>query len=197
MKKDNEKPEGWEETLGDLIRAKFNYENCNTALKKKFGEPGAIGGDVYRAYKAKIDGGAKVDEKLDEMRKQKHIKKSKGKPAWNKQKQSASDNSKLAEIINMGLYQGMFPLCATQQLTQEHIQEVNPGGAIVATINYYFPEAKLEHPLITLGIRIVILYIKFKSICGSLKKPLKRELQYEGAPKPGGLKPGKMTEHRS
>jgi len=32
------KPEGWLETLDDLIRANFNYENANLALKKRFGD---------------------------------------------------------------------------------------------------------------------------------------------------------------
>lgn len=194
MNKD--KPEGWEEAIDDLIRAKFNYADCNTALKKKFGDVGAIGGDVYRARKEIIDGGAKADEKLGELHEQKRVKTSKPKPApvWTKQKQQAADSSKLAEIINMGLYQGMMPFCATQQLEQKHVAEVNPGGAVVASINYYFPEAKLDHPLVTLGIRVVIMYIKFKSVCGKLQKT-KDPVPMQGG-KPGGLKPGLVTTHR-
>ena len=189
------KPDGWLETLDDLIRANFNYENANLALKKKFGDKGTLGGPDYRKRKSEILGGEKVDEKIDELGEKKHIKKSKPKPQWSKQKQSAADTSKLAQIINMGLYQGILPFCANKELKEAHVQEINPGGAIVANISYYFPESKLEHPLVMLGIRVVILYIKFKSVCGKIEK-VKGDLLHLGGGK-DGLKPGMKTEKRT
>ena len=193
-----DKPEGWEDTLDDLIRAKFNYVNANLALKKKFGDAGAVGGDIYREHKMKLDGGAKVDEKLDEIGGRKQVKKPKVKPVWTKQKQSAADTSKLAQIINMGIYQGMMPFCANQELKEEHIQEINPGGAVVANISYFFPESKLEHPLVMLGIRVVILYIKFKSVCGKMQKAKDNVMHLgktQGAAQ--GIKPGMKTDKRT
>jgi hypothetical protein len=189
------KPEGWEETLDDLIRAKFSYEDANNALKKKYGDEGTLGGDIYREHKTKLFGGDKVDEKLDNLGTQKRIKKPKLKPPWTKQKQSAADSSKLAQIINMGFYQGMLPFCANHELKEEHVQEINPGGAIIANITYYFPESKLEHPLVMLGIRVIILYIKFKSVCGRIQKTVGRENSESGSAT-GGLKPGMKTERR-
>lgn len=194
-----DKPEGFEETLADLIRAKFNYENANAALKKKFGNAkGALDGSIYREVKNKLTGGEKVDEKIDELGARKQPReakpKAKAKPAWTKQKQSASDSSKLAKILNLGIFQAMMPFCANQQLREEHVQEVNPGGAVVANISYYFPDTNLEHPLVLLGIRVVILYIKFKSVCGRVQKAVK------GEPQVGtmhGLKPGMQTSHRT
>ena len=94
----------------------------------------------------------------------------------------------------MGLYQGILPFCENRELTEAHVQEINPGGAIVANISYYFPESKLEHPLVMLGIRVVILYIKFKSVCGKIQRV--REVSSVGGGK-GGLKPGMKTETRA
>lgn len=192
---ETEKLEGWNDTVDDLIRAKFDYENCNAGLKKKYGDEGAIGGSEYRERKAKIDGGAKTDEKLKEVGERKRVKtpKPKAAPVWDKKKQVAADSSKLAEIINMGLYQGIKPFCATQQLEQEHVQEVNPGGAVVATINYYFPATNLDHPLVTLGMRVVILYIKFKAVCGKLQKG--KDPAVQGTPM-SGIKSGIKTTIR-
>jgi hypothetical protein len=187
------KIEGWEDTLDDLIRANFNYENTNTALKKKYGDVGAISGDRYRKRKTILTGGDNVDEKLDDLGARKRPAKKKSLPAWSQGKQKTADGSKLAQIVNMGIYQGMMPFCGNRELKEEHVQEINPGGAIVANINYYFPEQKLDHPLVLLGIRVVILYIKFKSICGGIKKG-------KGSPQPMapqmGLKAGLKTDMR-
>jgi len=188
------RPEGWEETLDDLIRARFNYENANAALKKKYGDAGALGGDTYREHKNKLSGGQLVDEKIEELAKEKRPKKAKNSPVWTKKKQQEADTSKLAQIVNMGIYQGMMPFCKNQQLKEEHVQEINPGGAIVANISYFFPESKLEHPLVMLGIRVVILYIKFKSVCGRMKET-KDNILHMGKTKEG-LKPGMKTDTR-
>jgi hypothetical protein len=188
----DDKPKGWAETVNDLIRANFDYQSTNLALKKKFGEAGAIGGDIYRQFKDKITGGAKVDEKIDDLGARKRPAKKKTLPAWSSGKQKAADGSKLAQIVNMGIYQGMMPFCENHELKEEHVQEINPGGAIVANINYYFPEQKLDHPLVLLGIRVVILYIKFKSICGGIKKG--KAPQQMGQQM--GLKAGLKTEMR-
>jgi len=187
-----EKPEGWEDTLNDLIRANFNYENTNLALKKKYGDAGAVGGDTYRIYKSKLTGGNKIDEKLDDLGTRKQVKSKKSLPAWSTGKQKAADGSKLAQIVNMGIYQGMMPFCESKQLREEHVQEINPGGAIVANINYYFPETKLDHPVVLLGVRMVILYVKFKSVCGNIRKG---NIPQSGTTQQG-LKPGMQTDRR-
>jgi hypothetical protein len=189
----DDKPKGWAETVNDLIRANFDYQSTNLALKKKFGETGAIGGDIYRQFKDKITGGDKVDEKIDDLGARKQASKKKALPAWSSGKQKAADGSKLAQIVNMGIYQGMMPFCENRELKEEHVQEINPGGAIVANINYYFPEQKLDHPLVLLGIRVVILYIKFKSICGGITKG--KASQQPIGPQMG-LKAGLKTEMR-
>lgn len=190
------RPIGWIDMLDDLINSNKTYEDVNKALKKQFGdENGTLSGVDYRKRKAELVGGAGVDEGLEGLRERKQVKKEpKPKPNWSKQKQTVADSSKLASIINMGIYQGAFPFCANKELKQEHIQEINPGGAVVATLNYYFPEAKLEHPLVTLGIRVVILYIKFKSVCSKVKETKDKTLSF-GASK-DGLKPGMKTERR-
>ena len=191
------KPEGWIETLDDLIRANFNYEDTNIALKKKFGDKGTLGGPDYRSRKSELLGGEKVDEKIDELGERKRIKKPKPSPPWSKQKQTVADGSTLAKVINVGVYQGMLPFCENHELKEEHVQEINPGGAIVANITYFFPESKLEHPLVMLGIRVVILYIKFKSVCSKVHEKVNSKGEYPPITKPGqGLKPGMKTDMR-
>ena len=70
---------------------------------------------------------------------------------------------------------------------------MNPGGAVVATISFYFPEQKMDHPLVILGIRIVIMYVKFKSVCSRAQKAV-GDISHVGAGK--GLKPGMKTDVR-
>jgi len=186
--------EEWKSTLDDLIRANFDYRDTNIALKKKYGDANAVSGEKYRERKDKITGGAKVDEKIDDLGERKRVKKPKKPPVWTKQKQTQADASTLAKIINMGVYQGILPFCENHELKEEHVQEINPGGAIVANINYFFPESKLEHPLVMLGIRAVILYIKFKSVCGRIKKAKDNVVTLgKGG---SGLKPGIKTDTR-
>jgi hypothetical protein len=188
--------EKWKGTLDDLIRAKFNYENANIALKKKYGDNYAVSGKKYRERKNELVGGEKVDEKIDELGERKRVKKPKSKPAWSKQKQTVADNSTVAKLLNAGIHQGIMPFCANRELKEESIQEINPGGAIVANITYFFPESKLEHPLVTLGIRIIILYIKFKSVCGRIQRKVKEGPSTMGGEGKGGLKPGMQTDRR-
>jgi hypothetical protein len=193
-----DRPAGWEQTVKDLISANFDYENTNAALKKKFSDIGLIGSAEYRRLKAAITGGAKADEKIHELGEQKRVKKAKKLPEWDKKKQAQADGSALAHIINSGVYQGMMPFCATQNLKEEDVQEINPGGAIVANVNYYLPDTKLEHPLVLLGIRIVILYLKFKSVCSEIKEVAGKSgggaHGLAGATQ--GLKPGMKTDMR-
>lgn len=190
----NEKPIGWDKMLDDLINSNKNYEDANAMLKEQFGDEGTLSGAAYRERKTKLTGGAEVDEKIENLRERKQVKKEKVKPVWSKQKQSAADNSKLAQIINMGIYQGIFPFCANKELAESDVQEINPGGAVVANISYYFPESKLEHPLIMLGIRVVILYVKFKAVCGKIEKTTGKILTLGKSNE--GLKSGAKTERR-
>ena len=199
------KPIGWHNMLKDLINANKNYEDTNATLKKQFGSAGTLSGNTYRELKSELTGGEKVDEKIGEMKERlRQPTKEKKLPPWTKQKQTAADTSKLAEIINMGIFQGMMPFCANKKLEEQHVQEVNPGGAIVANISYYFPEQKLDHPLVLLGIRVVLLYIKFKSVCGKIADVRDKGLPFTKPEDPlkigrkvdDGLKPGIKTERR-
>jgi hypothetical protein len=188
------KPKGWKETLDDLIRANFTYEDSNMALKKKYGDEGTLGGLDYRERKNELTGGEKADEKIDELGTRKRGKQQpKPAPAWSKGKQQTADTSQLAKIINMGVYQGLMPMCANKELKEEDVQAVNPGGAVVATISYYFPEQKMDHPIVILGIRVVILYIKFKSVCSRVQKTVEN-ITHIGTTK--GMKANMTTEMR-
>jgi len=192
---DSGKPEGWDETLDDLIRSGLTYEDANKALKIRFGVAGTLGGLAYREHKNKLVGGEKVDEGIEKLSSRKRAKKPKEevKVTWTKQKQTAADGSKLAQIINMGIFSGAAPFCANRELKPDDVEEINLGGAIVANLQYYFPGQNMEHPLIILGIRVVIFYIKFKSVCGKMVKRPKTETV---GGEQSGLKPGMMTERR-
>ena len=111
---------------------------------------------------------------------------------WSKQKQTAADTSQLAKVINKGLFAGLIPLCKNKELTEKDVQDVNLGGAIVGTVSYLVPGVNLDHPLIVLATRGIILYLKFKSICTKIEE-MKGKIEDALT----GIKPGlKKEEHR-
>jgi hypothetical protein len=185
------KPEGWEDVLKDYINEGKNFKTANADLIALFGEGHGVGGSTYRKYRKEMTGGPDVDSKLGEIKevldKEKPQKKTPPRPAWTKQKQNAADTSKLALIINKGMYHGLFPFCTNKALTEEDVQEVNLGGAVVGTVGYFFPDINMEHPLILLATRGIILYLKFKAICSKIVE-IKDKLSHIGGEQVGDIK---------
>ena len=107
---------------------------------------------------------------------------------WSTKKQKEADESKLAELLNIGLYQGVFPLCKSHELKLEHVKEINLGGAIVGSITYYFPDIDLNHPLILLATRGIMFYIRFRQVCDTVREKI-AEVQAKAAELVSGVKP--------
>lgn len=107
---------------------------------------------------------------------------------WTTQKQKTADESGLAKIINKGVFHGTFPFCKSKQLKEEDVQDINVGGAVVANILYFFPDVNLEHPLIVLGTRAILFFIRFKAICSHITEKIeeiKEKITVGGS---GGIK---------
>lgn len=165
------KPEGWQEDVEAFIREGKNFKVTNEALVEKHGERGRIGGTAYGRYKNKINPAEDRDAGLEagKERRERQEKVTK-RPTWNRQKQKAADESKLAELINKGLYNGVFPFCKSQQLKQEDVDDINLGGAIVGSVLYFFPDINLDHPLIILTTRGILFYLRFRQVCSTIKE---------------------------
>jgi len=98
--------------------------------------------------------------------------KDKRKVLWNSKKQKEADESKLAELINQAVYHGTFKFCRSKELKIEDVNEINLGGGIVATVMYFLPDVNLDHPAIVLTTRAILFYIRFKTICASVREKL-------------------------
>jgi hypothetical protein len=186
MTKPKSKPDGWEATLGDCIREGLNYKDTNDRLVAGLGAEGSVSGAAYQRHKRKITGGKEVDNAIGEMGERlKDAKEPKQKvklPAWTKGKQTAADTSKLAELINKGLFHATLPLCKNKKLREEDVKEINLGGAVVATVQYFAPGIPLDHPVITLLTRGILFYLAFKRICERIEKIKDNVLHIGGGP---------------
>lgn len=170
------KPDGWEEQVEGCIREGLNFKATNETLVEKLGEKAGISGAAYQRHKKKITGGKAVDKNLEEIGEKvkgaKEEVKSQPRPAWNKTKQNAADTSKLAELLNKGIYSGVMPFCASKQLKQSDVLEINPGGAIVGVIQWGFPGINLEHPIVIVLTRGIMFFLKFRQVCRIVKEKM-------------------------
>lgn len=183
------KPDGWDQSLKDMIASGKNFKTCNTELKSIYGaEEGKLGSSTFSRYKKDLTGGAEVDNDLKALKDIKSEEKPPKKklPPWSKQKQAAADSSKLATVLNTAMYHGLLPVCKNKQLKEKDVQEVNFGGAVVGTVGYLFPQLNMEHPLILLATRGIILYLKFKVICGKIEDMKAKVSETIGGIKAGG-----------
>ena len=190
------KPDGWDDALNDMINQGKGFKQVNTDMKALYGEDGLVGRSTFQKHKRQLTGGPEIDEKLGEIgeavKGQKEAAKPKPRPAWTKGKQKEADGSTLAKVINKGMYAGLLPLCKNKKLTEQDVQDVNLGGAVVGTVTYLVPGVNLDHPLIVLATRGIILYMKFKAVCSKVEE-IKAKLEDTR----GGIKQGwQKEEHK-
>ena len=191
------KPEGWEKDLKDLIAQGKNHKESETALKATYGdEEGKVGASTYQRHKKALTGGPEIDGKLKDIKDIRADEKPSKppRPAWTKQKQSAADTSKLAHLINKGMYSGLMPFCKNKALKEEDVQDINLGGAVVGAVQYYVPELNLEHPIVMLLTRGIMLYLKFKQICNRVGEIVEKIKHIGADGVKGGVKPGFADE---
>jgi len=163
-----------QERVKELIREGKNYSQTKEVILK---EGGKIAGATFYRYKQEIFPKEKMEEALEgskirrvEREQKEH--KDKRKVLWNSKKQKEADESKLAELINQAVYHGTFKFCRTKELKIEDVNEINLGGGIVATVMYFLPDVNLDHPAIVLTTRVILFYIRFKTICSSVREKL-------------------------
>ena len=181
MKKDNKK------RVEELIREGKNYKETKETLEKESGD--TLAGATYYRLKETIYPKDKVDAALDTAR-EKREKREGGKQEkqrrakWSTGKQKNADESKLAELINTGMYHGVLPFCKNKALKVEDVKEVNLGGAVVSSILYYFPDVNLDHPLIVLATRGILFYIRFRQVCSTINEKIEEVKQTLSGIKP-------------
>lgn len=167
MKKQNK------DRLLELIREGKNYKKTKEIFEKETSDK--VAGATYYRAKESVFPTEKMDKALEGAR-EKRVDKEKGEKAqqrrakWTTQKQKSADESKLAELINTGVYHGVFPFCKSKQLKIEDVKDINLGGSVVANILYFFPDINLDHPAIVLVTRLVLFYIRFRTICTTIRE---------------------------
>jgi hypothetical protein len=85
-----------------------------------------------------------------------------------------ADSSQVSKVLNHLIF-GMIP-CKNRKLTEEEVQTINPAGGVVASIMVVAPNLPLNHPFLILGIRLVTLYIKVRTVCDKASEALKDKL---------------------
>lgn len=81
-----------------------------------------------------------------------------------------ADSSKLAGLLNHMCFE--FLPCSNGELKEEDISKINPGGALIASIQVAVPNLPINHPFIILGVRLVSVYLTVNRICGKMKDKL-------------------------
>jgi hypothetical protein len=182
--KEKDKILGW-------IREGKKYKEC-----KDLAVAEGIKTDFHNSFykwQQKVNPTEKVDEALGksaERRAEREDKKKtqQRKAHWSPQKQKSADDSKLAELINTGIYHGVFPFCKSQELKVEDVKEINLGGAVVGSVLYFFPDINLDHPLIVLTTRGILFYIRFRTICSQIREKVEDIKGHIPTKNTGGVK---------
>ena len=167
MKKENK------ERVVELIKEAKTYKETLDVLQKERSD--TIAGSTFYKLKESVYPSEKMDAALEESgeKRQKRAeeeKTTKRRVDWTPTKQKGADASKLAELINKGVYAGTFPFCKNKSLKEEDVQSINIGGAVVGSILYFFPYVNLDHPAIVLVTRAILFYLRFKQICTEIKE---------------------------
>jgi hypothetical protein len=187
MKRENK------ERVLTLIREGNNYKKTKEILRNESGD--VLSGSHFYRLKETVHPSQKMTDALEEGREkrvetEKKSKTEQRRVKWSTQKQKSADESKLAELINTGLYHGVFPFCKSQDLKLEDVKEINMGGAVVGSVLYFFPDINLDHPLIVLTTRGILFYIRFRSICNTIREKVDDIKLKIPTKNTGGLKEG-------
>ena len=87
--------------------------------------------------------------------------------AWNKTKQAEADSCVFADAINEALF--YFIPCPQRNLKIEDVKQINLGGAIVGVVTFY-TNINLNHPVIVLVTRTIVLVLKVRNMCYVLQE---------------------------
>lgn len=173
------------------IKSGKNYTQTKEMLEKEGINYPALKNSFY-VWKQQIFPQQKIDEGLAAAGEKRVEREKKRKVIdWSPQKQKKADESKLAELINRGIFAGVP--CPKKGLKFEDVQTINVGGSVVASIQYYFPDFNLDHPLVVLSTRVILLVIKVKQMCYMIQAKVE-EVKGAIEDKLTGIKPGWKTD---
>lgn len=108
---------------------------------------------------------------------------------WNTKKQKDADESVFAHVLNDALF--YFVPCPQKNLTLEDVQKINLGGGVVSVVSYY-TDINLNHPIIVLVARVVMLVIKVKKMCYTISEKVSAAKQKARDTLPGQGSIGSM-----
>ena len=155
----------------ERIRAGDDYKKTKKFLEKSGIEYTGLKTTFYtwkqELFPEKIRGealGAMKEAKENQNQKQPLLPTPK---AWNKGRQKEADECVFADAINEGLF--YFIPCPHHGLKIEDIKEINLGGAIVGVVTYY-TNINLNHPVIVLVTRAIVLVLKVRNMCYVLQE---------------------------
>ena len=155
------KTDEWKTRAQELIRSGKNYKSTNETLLQEH-ELG-IGGSTYRRFKATIFPEEMRKGALSALKERRETNDtSTPHKVWTKAKQTEADLSPFAGVINQAMF--TFIPCPNRKLTIEQVNEINLGGSIVGVISYY-TNVNLNHPLLILATRVLLLVIKVRALC--------------------------------
>ena len=104
--------------------------------------------------------------------------------AWTKTRQAEADSCVFADAINEALF--YFIPCPHKNLKIEDVKQINLGGGIVGVVTYY-TNINLNHPVIVLVTRTIVLVLKVRNMCyiiqekySELRNKAKDELPGQG-----------------
>ena len=81
---------------------------------------------------------------------------------WNNGKQKEADESVFASVVNDAIF--YFTPCPQRGLKIEDVQKINVGGAVVGLVSFY-TDVNLNHPIIIMVTRTIMLVLKIRSLC--------------------------------
>ena len=151
------------------IRAGKNYSETGKALTAEGIAYPALKTSFYK-WKQEIfpeEARHGALERIAERKKGKDKDKSTQSKAWGKGKQKEADESVFAEVLNDAIF--YFAPCPQKGLTVEDVRKINVGGGIVGLVTYY-TDINLNHPIIIMVTRTIMLVLKIRAMCYRLKE---------------------------
>ena len=171
--------------INECIREGLNFKQTKEKLEKE-----GITKDFHSSFykmKQEIFPENLRGETLGAMKEVKENKKQPLLPtpkAWSKQRQKEADECVFADAINEALF--YFIPCPQNGLKIEDVKQINLGGGIVSVVSYY-TNINLNHPVIVLVTRAIVLVLKIRNMCyvihekySELKQKAKGELPGQG-----------------
>lgn len=156
----------WKSKAEELIRAGGDYKSVNEALLQE--HKSGIGSSTFRRFKAAIHPEDARRGALQTLSDRKENQKNKPKSKiWNKTKQTEADTSVFADVINDALFY-LIP-CPQKGMTLEQVKQINLGGGIVGIVTYY-TDINLNHPVIILVTRTIMLVLKIRNMCYKIQE---------------------------